>query len=441
MSEDLKYNLYNPGDCIPEQTMFDYIDGRLSAKEQHAVEKHMIDCELCSDALEGLRLVKNRGRIAEINRAVRERIAVPEKKTRLIDLRIVVSVAAGLLLLTGGVFFFRQFADKEEKMAALKEAPNSTIQQPEEKVQTEPDFTEEAPALDKNLSKAKEAISGKSQSGETILQEQDANGAGAVSPGASDALVIAENEKSIRPDDDAKNAVTFSGTLSGNASTGYSTTTSAPAPAASTDKKAAAKDNDKSGDEMLKTIEVADVVNADVKDEEAGNKQKVAAKRDENRAVLAERKKTEESKNAEDKPAAASANEGLAKEMPDNALEPAADSTLALSNSTAENKVYSVVDEMPKFPGGEAEMMKYIRKNLKYPAMEQETNVRGKVYVQFVVDKKGNIKDPKIFKGTGSAFDQEVVRVFKNMPKWSPGKIKGEPVDVLINFPVEVLIK
>ncbi|MCW3102379.1 MAG: hypothetical protein JWO09_819 [Bacteroidetes bacterium] len=438
MSNDLKYNLYNPGDCIPEQTMFDYIDGRLSAKEQHVVEKHMIDCELCSDALEGLRLVKNRGRIAEINEAVRGRMAAPEKKTRLIDFRIVMSAAAGLLLLTGGVFFFRQFADKEEKMAELKEAPNSTIQQ--QKVQSETVLKEEEPAVDKNATKAKEQSSGKAQSGDLTLQEQDANGAGAVSPGAADALGVAENEKSIRPDDDAKNAVTFSGTLSGNtANSGYSTTMSAPAPATTADKKAAAKEQP--ADEMLKTTEVADVVNAEAKDEEAAkDKQKVAAKRDENRAVSTERKKTEESKNAEDKPAATTANTGLAKEMPDNAFQTAADSTETLSNSTTD-KIYSVVDEMPKFPGGDAEMLKYIRNNLRYPEMEKETDVKGKVYVQFVVDKKGNIKDPKIFKGTDSAFDKEVLRVFKSMPKWSPGKMKGEPVNVLMNIPVEVYLK
>ncbi|MCW3072097.1 MAG: hypothetical protein JWO44_1987 [Bacteroidetes bacterium] len=440
MNNDLTYNLHNPGDCIPEQTMFDYIDGKLSAKEQHLVEKHMIDCELCSDALEGLRLVKNRGRIAEINKAVRERIAVPEKKTRVIDFRIVMSVAAGLLLLTGGVFFFRQFAEKKESMAELKEAPNSQTQ-PEEKMEAQPPVTtEEAVPTDEGAKKEKLKISDREQSGDYTVVMKDVNGAGAVSPVAADELSIAENEKVIRPDEDVKNNGTFAGTtVSGNTAPGYSSTWSSPAPVNTADKKAATKEKEQ--DDLQQTMKVADVVQADSKDEDAGKqKQQVVVKRDENRAASTESKKTEERKNAEDKPATTTANAGLAKEIPGNAFQTAADSTETLSNSNME-QVYSVVDEMPKFPGGEAEMLKYIQKNLKYPEIEKETAVGGKIYVQFVVDKKGNIKNPKIFKGLTPEFDEEVLRVVRSMPKWSPGKIKGSPVDVLMNIPVEIYLK
>ena len=66
MSDSLKHKIFIRTDCVSEQTMFDYIDKKLSAKESHSVEKHLLHCELCSDALEGLELTKTRTRIAAI---------------------------------------------------------------------------------------------------------------------------------------------------------------------------------------------------------------------------------------------------------------------------------------------------------------------------------------------------------------------------------------
>jgi periplasmic protein TonB len=100
------------------------------------------------------------------------------------------------------------------------------------------------------------------------------------------------------------------------------------------------------------------------------------------------------------------------------------------------------VDEMPKFPGGEAEMMKYIQNNLKYPPGNSEGGVAGSAYVQFVVEKTGNIKDAKIFKSSGvPEFDKEVLRIVNNMPKWIPAKSQGKPVNFLFNLPIKINLK
>ena len=82
MSDSLKHIIFTETDCISEQTMFDYIDNKLSAKERHIVEKHMLDCELCSDAMEGLEIVRDRNRISIINKTVDELISPIEKKER-----------------------------------------------------------------------------------------------------------------------------------------------------------------------------------------------------------------------------------------------------------------------------------------------------------------------------------------------------------------------
>ena len=85
MSEELKYKLYTSGDCIPEKVLFDYIDEKLSPKEQHYVEKHLLDCDLCSDALEGLQLLRDRTRIQTINETILKKINQPERKIVSLD--------------------------------------------------------------------------------------------------------------------------------------------------------------------------------------------------------------------------------------------------------------------------------------------------------------------------------------------------------------------
>src|ERR1035437_7511790 len=124
MSEELKYKIYSPTDCISEQTMFDYINNKLNAKEQHLVEKHLLNCDLCSDALEGLELLKNRNRIATINQKINERlISIPKKGNKIIffNFKTITSIAAAVALLIGGVFLFNQFTSKEMKESDVAE--------------------------------------------------------------------------------------------------------------------------------------------------------------------------------------------------------------------------------------------------------------------------------------------------------------------------------
>ena len=75
---------------------------------------------------------------------------------------------------------------------------------------------------------------------------------------------------------------------------------------------------------------------------------------------------------------------------------------------------------MPSFPGGELEMQKFLKKNIQYPAMEQEAGIQGTVYVTFVVDKDGNINNVEILRGVSSGpnLGKEALRVVKMMPSW-----------------------
>ena len=95
-----------------------------------------------------------------------------------------------------------------------------------------------------------------------------------------------------------------------------------------------------------------------------------------------------------------------------------------------------VVEQQPEFPGGMAELMKYLQKNTRYPQICKEQGVQGRVIVQFVVNMDSTITDVNVIKSVNPHLDEEAVRVVKAMPKWNPGKQRGEPVRVRFTLPV-----
>jgi periplasmic protein TonB len=97
---------------------------------------------------------------------------------------------------------------------------------------------------------------------------------------------------------------------------------------------------------------------------------------------------------------------------------------------------FVIVEQMPQFPGGEKELLKFVHDNLKYPVVAQEMGVSGTVIVQFVVDREGKITRIKVMRGIGSGCDEEAIRVLNKMPLWSPGKQGGKPVLVSFTLPI-----
>jgi len=106
-------------------------------------------------------------------------------------------------------------------------------------------------------------------------------------------------------------------------------------------------------------------------------------------------------------------------------------------NTTVTGEVFQVVEEMPEFPGGNGqELMNFINKNIKYPASAHENGVQGRVIVQYIVTKEGDIVEPKVIRGVDPTLDAEALRVIKMMPKWKPGKQRGKAVNVKFTVPV-----
>ena len=91
---------------------------------------------------------------------------------------------------------------------------------------------------------------------------------------------------------------------------------------------------------------------------------------------------------------------------------------------------------MPEFPGGMEGILGYIAKNIKYPEEAQKKGIKGRVVVQFIVNTDGHLSDFEILRGVDPQLDAEALRVVKSMPKWTPGKDKGQVVPVYYTLPV-----
>ena len=101
-----------------------------------------------------------------------------------------------------------------------------------------------------------------------------------------------------------------------------------------------------------------------------------------------------------------------------------------------EQEIFQIVEEMPAFPGGEAKLMEYVLKNVKYPQIARESGIKGRVFVSFVVEPDGSVSNVKVLRGIGGGCDEEAMRVVKAMPKWKPGKQRGKAVRVSYMLPI-----
>ena len=111
------------------------------------------------------------------------------------------------------------------------------------------------------------------------------------------------------------------------------------------------------------------------------------------------------------------------------------------SQSDSVQTVFTVVEQMPQFPGGETALMKYLADNLRYPIRAQENGIQGIVHVRFAVDEEGRIPFAKVMKSVDKDLDAEALRVVKSMPQWIPGMQRGRKVKVLMNLPVVFRLK
>jgi periplasmic protein TonB len=102
-----------------------------------------------------------------------------------------------------------------------------------------------------------------------------------------------------------------------------------------------------------------------------------------------------------------------------------------------EEAIYTIIEQLPSFPGGEEKMNEFIKSNLKYPDEAKSNRIQGTVYASFIITSSGKINNINILRGLGGGCDEETIRLIGSMPPWEPGKQRGKPVSVKFTLPVK----
>ncbi len=110
-------------------------------------------------------------------------------------------------------------------------------------------------------------------------------------------------------------------------------------------------------------------------------------------------------------------------------------------DTTTDDKVYDVCEQMPTYEGGDAALLKYLTDSVKYPELAKKHGVQGRVVIGFIVEKDGSLTDIKVLRSVDITLDAEALRVVKGMPKWIPGCHDGQLVRVEYNVPVSFRLK
>ena len=103
--------------------------------------------------------------------------------------------------------------------------------------------------------------------------------------------------------------------------------------------------------------------------------------------------------------------------------------------------IYTIVEQMPEFPGGDEALKIFLARKINYPEIAQENGIQGKVITRFVITKTGRVENPEILRSLDPACDKEAIRVIKSFPRWKPGIQNGKKVNVYFVLPVLFRLK
>ncbi len=119
---------------------------------------------------------------------------------------------------------------------------------------------------------------------------------------------------------------------------------------------------------------------------------------------------------------------------PETAVE--AEEVVTVTDEYEQEVIFTVVEEPPRFPGGESARQQFMKDNLEYPHEARQAGIQGTVFVSFVVEQDGSVSNVEVLRGVGGGLDEEAVRVVRAMPNWIPGRQRGEDVRVQFNMPI-----
>jgi TonB family protein len=414
--------LFTQSGCLTKEALDEYIDSSLSSDEMHIVEEHISKCDLCADAVEGVKLISKpasvKSTIEEINSKLKSRISQHSvsgnHKTRQISDKILyISVAATVILLVGWLIFLNL-----NKPFGLDKITVITNTESSQKIPPAPlpKVAGISSIHDKELKKPTEelALSNSKEPKNEITESSN-----------KDLLINTDEQKREYEEEQpiaAENIVSETDQLVVNEDLGKSVVFEESSEASTMD-IASNQPVEYYMGEVIIMAEKANLKNSSFSQTRQSTDSELTIKT--TTESVTNQRMTSRKKSQKDS--------GEKESFAISENEPA-------SIHQNSRHFFKIIDSMPEFPGGIKEMTDFLKLNLQYPGRALENHLEGTLYVSFIVEEDGKLSDFSIIRSPGDDFNAEALRVLKLMPEWIPGYKDGKPIRVQISLPIKFLL-
>jgi TonB family protein len=414
--------LFTPSGCLTKEALDKYIDSSLSPDELHIVEEHISKCDLCADAVEGMKLISIpasvKSTIEEINsklkaRISRHNVSGNHKKRQISDKILYLSVAATVILLVGWLIFLNlnkpfgldkitvvTYTESSQKIPPAPIPKVANISSNHDKELKKP--TEEL--IISNSRELKNEITESSNKDLTLNIDEQKREFEEEQPMAAESFVPETDQALV--DEDLGKSMVFEESSEPSA---MDIASNQPVEYYLGEVIIMAEKENMKSLSFSQTRQSADSELTVETNTDSGTNQRMTSRK-KNQKVSGEK---ESFATSENEPASIHQNS---------------------------RHFFKIIDSMPEFPGGIKEMTDFLKMNLQYPGRALENHLEGILYVSFIVEEDGKVSDYSIIRSPGDDFDAEVFRVLKLMPAWTPGYKDRKPVRVQISLPIKFLL-
>jgi TonB family protein len=394
-------DLFTKSGCLTKEALKRHNDDALSDMEKDQVQGHLDSCELCSDALEGLQLMTDPGKLNSIVSEINDNLKVRHSESVEIDKikklksqsRLYYFAAAASILILIGVFSYFRFyyQNQNSEISVLSEKPKNELVE-DIKFTTEESIEDEVSQQVVKESKPISPVDMVQDKTDKPVEKIDEISIAEVEPEQEIAI------ESISVEDSEEETIVdpLNEVVMGKSNTiGIS---------------------EKQTQNVVDGISISEYVL-----DSGGNtsEDKITSEEVQNSSTQARMQPTMAKKGR-------------------SALSTESKSTInpeSLSDSTL--NVFTVVDTQPEYPGGMEALDKHLLENISYPDSAKNLGIQGTVFVSFIVKKSGKVDNAKVVRGIGGGCDEEALRIVKSMPEWIPGEQRGKPVNTEIVLPIK----
>lgn len=380
-------------ECLTLETFIKYIKGELGPIEKQNANRHLVHCEFCREALNGLTGMDDSARaplaVKEVNKRIRKRISAKNSKSKN-NFKWIAAVFA-IVIFLGSLAWIVKIQYFDNSNLSYNESETSSQLSENDKASNSKDVGKGESMNSGNVNLLKS---------EVIEPEQNDK--------ESEDLSEAENQDQKLHNED------------GNIDN--------PENAIVEELNEPPKKNEEK--DITPKTEKNDN-NITLSDKKQNPPKKEAGKNSVDESKVSEKHQMASSKAINVEENDGEKTEEVATVPPENekVKKPAS------SNSPKALPAY-LIEENPVFPGGERALQNYLKNNLTYPQKEKQEGISGTVILEMIINEKGNVTNVQVVKGIDPELDKEALRVVKSMPDWKPGKNRGKVLPVIMNLPV-----